>query len=76
MKKIKALNKALGKNEIGGVNFPSKISNIKISRIVNNDAMGGCSFCFPHGFDTINSKEMKYQRNWKKFRKKQWKDNN
>lgn len=56
MKKIKALNKALGKNEIGGVNFPSKISNIKISRIVNNDAMGGCSFCFPHGFETINSK--------------------
>lgn len=33
----------------------------------------GCSYCFPHGCETINSKEIKFQRNWKKYRKTQWK---
>ncbi|MBL7879190.1 MAG: phosphate ABC transporter substrate-binding protein [Chryseobacterium gambrini] len=72
MKKIKTLKKSFGSNEFGLVDFPKKISNVQISRILYGDEMG-CSYCFPHGFETINSKEIKFQRNWKKYRKPQWK---
>lgn len=70
MKKIKTLKKSFGYNEFGLVDFPKKISNVQISRILYGNEMG-CSYCFPHG--TINSKEIKFQRNWKKYRKTQWK---
>ncbi|BEV06062.1 phosphate ABC transporter substrate-binding protein [Chryseobacterium gambrini] len=72
MKKIKTLKKSFGSNEFGLIDFPKKISNVQISRILYGDEMG-CSWCFPHGFETINSKEIKFQRNWKKYRKTQWK---
>ena len=72
MKKFKTLKKFFGSNEFGLIDFPKKISNVQISRILYGDEMG-CSYCFPHGFETINSKEIKFQRNWKKYRKTQWK---
>lgn len=72
MKKFKTLKKFFGINEYGLVDFPKKISNVQISRILYGDEMG-CSYCFPHGYETINSKEIKFQRNWKKYRKTQWK---
>ncbi|PJJ62619.1 phosphate ABC transporter substrate-binding protein [Chryseobacterium geocarposphaerae] len=73
MKKLKSLRRAFGINEQGLIDFPKKISNVQISRILYGDEMG-CSWCFPHGIETINSKEIKFQRNWKKYRKTQWKD--
>ncbi|WP_336689938.1 MULTISPECIES: phosphate ABC transporter substrate-binding protein [unclassified Chryseobacterium] len=72
MKKFKTLKKSFGSNEFGLIDFPKKISNVQISRILYGNEMG-CSYCFPHGFETINSKEIKFQRNWKKYRKTQWK---
>lgn len=72
MKKFKTLKKSFGTNECGLIDLPKKISNILISRILYGNEMG-CSYCFPHGFETINSKEIKFQRNWKKYRKTQWK---
>ncbi|WP_394665741.1 phosphate ABC transporter substrate-binding protein [uncultured Chryseobacterium sp.] len=72
MKKIKTLKKFFGSNEYELIDFPKKISNVQISRILYGDEMG-CSWCFPHGYETINSKEIKFQRNWKKYRKTQWK---
>lgn len=72
MKKFKSLRQAFGTNEYGLINFPKKISNVQISRILYGEEMG-CSRCFPHGYETINSKEIKFQRNWKKYRKTQWK---
>lgn len=54
------------------IDFPRKISGTKISRALYGDHMG-CSWCFPHGWDLINSKESKRQRSWKRFRKTQWK---
>lgn len=72
MKKIKTLKKSFGYNEFGLVDFPKKISNVQISRILYGNEMG-YSYCFPHGYETINSKEIKFQRNWKKYRKTQWK---
>ncbi|SIT02065.1 phosphate ABC transporter substrate-binding protein [Chryseobacterium gambrini] len=72
MKKFKTLKKFFGSNEFGLIDFPKKISNVQISRILYGDEMG-CSYCFPHGFETINSKEIKFQKNWKKYRKTQWK---
>ncbi|UFH33394.1 phosphate ABC transporter substrate-binding protein [Chryseobacterium sp. C-71] len=73
MKKFKTLKQTFGINEYGLIDFPKKISNVQISRILYGDEMG-CSWCFPHGFETINSKEIKIQRNWKKYRKTQWKN--
>lgn len=73
MKKVRRFYKALGTNEIGGINFPPKMSNIQISRILYGDARG-CSRCFPHGWETSNSTQSNRQRNWKKFRKTQWKE--
>jgi hypothetical protein len=65
--------KAFGLNEEGLVDFPKKASNTKISRIKNSDKMGGCTYCFPHGIETTNSKYSKFTRNWKKYRVKQYK---
>ncbi|WP_159477902.1 phosphate ABC transporter substrate-binding protein [Chryseobacterium sp. 18068] len=72
MKKNKSLKQAFGINEYGLIDFPKKISNVQISRIFNGSEMG-CSWCFPHGFETVNSKWSKFQRNWKKYRKTQYK---
>jgi len=72
VKKFKRLKKSFGINECGLIDLPKKISNIRISRILYGNEMG-CSYCFPHGFETINSKGIKFQRNWKKYRKTQWK---
>ncbi|WP_196885856.1 phosphate ABC transporter substrate-binding protein [Aureivirga sp. CE67] len=73
MKISKKLKNAFGLNEYQMIDFPRKISSVKIARILHHEEMGGCSFCFPHGFETINSKESKFQKNWKKYRKNQWK---
>jgi len=72
MKKFKSLRQSFGINEYSLIDFPAKISNVKVSRILYGNEMG-CSRCFPHGMETINSKEVKFQRNWKKYRKTQWK---
>lgn len=73
MKKYKTLKQTFGINEYGLINFPKKISGIQISRVIYGNEMG-CSYCFPHGFETENSHQEKYQRNWKKYRKNQWKN--
>ncbi|GGG07131.1 hypothetical protein GCM10011344_04560 [Dokdonia pacifica] len=73
MKNYKKLKEAFGLNEYGLIDFPKKISNIKISRIVNHEKMGGCSYCFPHGYETVNATVGKNTRSWKNNRLKQWK---
>ncbi len=75
MKHYKKLKKAFGLNQSGFVDFPSKFSNTKISRIQNSDNRGGCTWCFPHGIDTSNSKISKLTKNWKSYRSFQWKVN-
>ena len=66
------LIKMFGVNEGGLADFPNKISGITISRILIGEE-SGCSFCFPHGFETTNSHYKNRQRIWKKHRKTQWK---
>ena len=73
MKTNKKIMKAFGINEFDLIDFPKKISNVKISRIQNSEDRGGCTICFPHGFETTNSAISNSQRNWKKHRKHQWK---
>lgn len=73
MKYHKQYRKAFGLNENGAIDFPKKMSNVRISRIRNYRIMGGCNFCFPHGFESINARHYKLQRSWKKHRKTQWK---
>lgn len=72
MKRECRLIKAFGQNEAGLADVPRKISGIKISRIVIGDDTG-CSWCFPHGFETYNSHYVNCQRSWKKQRKTKWK---
>lgn len=73
MKHYKRFKKVFGVNAYGLIDFPKKYSNVKISRISNHSKMGGCSFCFPHGMETTNSKYAKFTRNWKRYRKTHWK---
>lgn len=75
MKNLKKLKKALGKDEMGNISFPIKMSNVQLSRIINGEKRG-CSRCFPHGWETSNATLRNNQRNWKKFRKTQWKIDN
>ncbi len=72
MKECKSLRKAFGINEYGLIHFPQKISNVRISRIMYGEKMG-CSRCFPHGIETVNAKQYKFQRSWKKYRNTRWK---
>ena len=72
MKKQKRMRKAFGINEFGLVDFPVKISNVRVSRIIYGNERG-CSWCFPHGWETNNSTIVNRQRNWKRFRKTRWK---
>lgn len=71
MKKV--LKKAFGLNEFGLIDTPRKISNIRISRLKFGELMG-CSWCFPHGFETSNSTMFKNRRNWKYYRKTQYRN--
>jgi hypothetical protein len=66
------MQKAFGVNEFGLIDFPAKMSNVQVSRI--EYCKKECSVCFPHGWETSNSKRItNRQRNWKRFRKARWK---
>ncbi|WP_223606858.1 phosphate ABC transporter substrate-binding protein [Chryseobacterium sp. OSA05B] len=73
MKKFKTLKQSFGINGYGLIDFPKKISGIQISRLKYGNEMG-CSYCFPHGFETANSHQENSQRNWKKYRNTRWKN--
>jgi hypothetical protein len=71
----KSLIKNFGKDEYGFAIIPNKYSNVKISRSINTSKTGECSYCFPHGIETSNSNYKNFQKNWKKFRNKQYHKN-
>lgn len=71
MKYQKKLKRIFGLNQYEMIDFPKTFSNVRISRIVNGNAMG-CSYCFPHGIETINSKYDNPTKNWKRYRKTQY----
>lgn len=73
MKTNKYLHDLYGTDEYGLPDLPVKVSNVQVSRAVNYMNVGGCVFCFPHGMDTYNCKYYKLQRNWKKYRRTQYK---
>lgn len=73
MKAERVLKKAFGTDEFGFANITGKIGNIKVSRFQNAVERGGCTYCFPHGFETTNSHLKNMQRSWKKHRNTQWK---
>lgn len=54
------------------IDYPPKISGTQISRLLYGNRLG-CSWCFPHGWEVVNSTLDNNQRNWKRFRKTQWK---
>jgi hypothetical protein len=67
-KDCKAMKRAMGSDDEGFPAMPTKIGNVKLSRIVLGEE-SGCSRCFPHGFETNNSTESKNRRSWKNHRK-------
>lgn len=73
MKKEYRLIKAFGVNNYDLADMPHKVSGTTISRILIGEE-SGCSYCFPHGYETINNRYDKRQRNWKKQRKTQWRE--
>ncbi len=62
MKKAKTLRQKFGFNEYGFIDFPKKISGVQISRLIYGNDLG-CSYCFPHGFEVVNARYIKFQRN-------------
>jgi hypothetical protein len=66
------LQHKFGLNEYGFPDIPKKMSGIQISRLLIGEYMG-CSYCFPHGMETINSRCHKDSKNWKRFHKTQYK---
>ncbi|MCX7552257.1 hypothetical protein OS175_00070 [Marinicella sp. S1101] len=72
MKRENCLIKAYGKNDAGWADLPHKVSGVFVRRITLGEE-SGCSFCFPHGYETYNWRFYKNQRCWKKQRLKQWK---
>lgn len=74
MKKGKTIKRMFGTDEYGFEMIPAKISNIRVARIQFGDERG-CSYCFPHGWETSNSTRFtNAQRSWKKYRKAQFLD--
>jgi len=71
VKEKKVFIKSFGLNEFNRVDFPRKISNVQISRIEFGVQMG-CSWCFPHGYETANATILKNRKNWKFKRMKQY----
>ena len=64
MKSRKQLKDAFGMDEFGQIAIPKKISNVLIARLQFGNVMG-CSYCFPHGFETSNATVSKNKKNWK-----------
>lgn len=73
MNRKKQMQKAFGVDEFGHFNFPIKIPNVRLARLMYGNK-SGCSYCFSHGYETVNSTVANRQRNWKRFRKIKWKD--
>lgn len=72
-KSKKTLKKYFGMNAFGLEDLPRKLSGVRISRALIGEYMG-CARCFPHGIEVVNAKWKKHQRNWKKYRRYQWKE--
>ncbi len=73
MKTRRYLHELFGTDEYGLPDLPVKVSGIKITRAIQVADAGVCTFCFPHGPETKNSKWHNQLRSWKKYRKTQYK---
>jgi hypothetical protein len=68
-KSRKTLTLAFGEDEYGLTALPAKVGNRRVARLLFCRVRGGCSHCFPHGFETTNSTGSKNRRSWKHYRK-------
>src|SRR4051794_5614754 len=71
-KNRKALSEAYGPGDGGLPDIPAKVGNLRIARLLFARLRGGCSLCFPHGWETTNSNCSKKRRSWKLYRPKQY----
>lgn len=70
-KALRILFSSYGKTEVGMPDISGKVGNVRLSRLANG-RVRGCSFCFPHGHETDNSKWAKGGRSWKYYRRTQY----
>ncbi len=68
-RKRSLLARAFGTDDFGLPDLPAKIGNVAVARVAHLHDRGGCSRCFPHGFETFNSKFCKNRRSWKYHRR-------
>ena len=66
-----ALHRAFGVDEHGFPLIPVPYSNIQLARLEFGEN-AGCSWCFPHGFEVYNARELKESRSWKRHRRTQY----
>ncbi len=68
-RKRSLLARAFGTDDFGFPDLPKKMGNVAVARVAHMRDRGGCSRCFPHGFETLNSKFCKNRRSWKYHRR-------
>ena len=71
-KSRQVLAAAFGRDEAGLPDLPANFSGIRLSRLIFYRTRGGCSYCFPHGFETSNSTIGKNRKSWKLHRQDQF----
>ena len=59
------LKAAYGRDELGLADLPSHLGSACFARYLYASERGGCTRCFPHGFETSNSTDRKNRRSWK-----------
>lgn len=72
-KSRRILVRAYGRNEAGLPDLPAKLGSARLSRLAHGRA-SGCSYCFPHGWETRNARWYKVQRSWKRYRAVQYRE--
>ena len=68
----RAFVEGFGVGELGEILFPPQMSNVRLSRLEHAREMGGCSHCYPHGWETSNATCSKNRRSWKYHRRTQY----
>ena len=64
------LYRAFGGADPGWADLPNKSSSRRLARLVCARGQGGCSYCFPHGWETLNATHP--SRSWKVHRLTQY----
>lgn len=60
-----------GLDEFGFSEIPCKTSGVWLSKLIKGKEYS-CALCFRAGLDLSNSRKHPVERNWKEYRRSQW----